>query len=97
MFADSDFFSWAHTLLVQAPSKLVRILAVTSYDLLPAGTGQMTLWNIDEKKRKITNALDKIADRWGEFTVTPGRMLSMEQKVLDRIAFGRIRDLSGVQ
>ena len=91
MFADSDFFHWAHTLLVQAPQKPVRILAVTSYDLLPQGSGQMTLWNTDEKKRKITNALDKIADRFGEFTVTPGRMLAMEQKVLDRIAFGGVR------
>ena len=107
IFADSDFFHWAHILLVGAPAKPVRILAVTSYDLLPAGTGQMTLWNTDSKKRNITQALDSIADRWGEFTVTPARMLSMEpastrqpgrvqrgeQKVLDRIAFGRIKEL----
>lgn len=97
MFADSDFFHWARTLLVQAPAKPVRILAVTSYDLLPKNTGQLPLWDSDVKKRKITEALDKIADRWGEFTVTPGRMLAMDQKVLDRIAFGRIRELNGVQ
>lgn len=92
MFADSDFFFWARTLLVGAPQKLVRILAVTSYDLSIAGMGQMTLWNTDDKKRKITDALDKITDRWGEFTVTSGRMLAMDQKVLDRIAFGRSRE-----
>lgn len=97
LFADSDFFHWAHTLLVAAPSKPVRILAVTSYDLLPKDAGQLPLWDADRKKRTITEVLDKIADRWGEFTVIPARMLSMEQKVLDRIAFGRIRDLSSVQ
>jgi len=94
MFADSDFFYLAHKMIIGAPPRPVRILAVTSYDLLPQGTGQMMLWNTDEKKRKITSAIDKIADRFGEFTVTPARMLSMEQKVLDRIAFGRIRELN---
>lgn len=93
LFADSDFFHYAHALLLQAPIKTVRILAITSFDLVPEGTGQLPLWDTDSKKRKITKALDAIADRFGEFTVTPGRMLSMEQKVLDRIAFGRIREL----
>ena len=32
----------------------------------------------------------------GEFTVTPGRMLAMEQKVLDRIAFGRVKELEAL-
>ncbi len=80
LFADSDFLAQAKTLLVQAPNKQVRILAVTSFHLRPRGTGQMGLWNSDEKRWKITDALDAIADRWGEFTVTPGRMLGMEQR-----------------
>lgn len=93
LFADNDFFALAHELLLLAPAKPVRNLAVTSYDLLPKDTGQLLLWDGDRKKRNVTEALDAIADRWGEFTVTPARMLAMEQKVLDRIAFGRIREL----
>ena len=50
----------------------------------------MGLWNTDEKKWKITDAIDAIADRWGEFSVTPATMLGMEQKVQDRIAFGKV-------
>ncbi len=90
LFADSDFLGEARGLLIQAPAKPVRILTVTSFFLTPRGTGQIGLWNTDERKWKITNAVDAIADRWGEFTVIPGRMLGMEQKVLDRIAFGRV-------
>ncbi|MEK7065581.1 MAG: hypothetical protein AAB961_01185 [Patescibacteria group bacterium] len=96
LFADDDFFRYGRELLLLAPAKLVRNLAVTSFDLLSKDTGQLPLWDADRKKRKITEVLDAIADRWGEFTVTPARMLSMEQKVLDRIAFGRIRELTKV-
>ena len=90
LFADGDFLERGRRLLVMAPVKPVRILAVTSFNLMPRGTGQIGLWNMDETKWKITDALDTIADRWGEFTVTPGRMLGMEQKVQDRIAFGKV-------
>lgn len=90
LFADSDFLGEVRGLLIQAPAKPIRILAVTSFNLMPRGTGQIGLWNMDERKWKIIDALDAIADRWGEFTVIPGRMLGIEQKVLDRIAFGRV-------
>ncbi len=93
LFADSDFLAEARDLLLRAPIKRVRILTVTSFNLIPRGTGQMPIWNTDERKWRLTDAMDRIADRWGDFTVTPGRMLAMEQKVLDRIAFGRVREL----
>lgn len=94
LFADSDFLKEARGLLIQAPAKSIRILAVTSFNLMPRGTGQIGLWNMDERKWKITDALDAIANRWGEFTVTPARMLGIEQKVLDRIAFGKVKELT---
>ncbi|MBI4066166.1 hypothetical protein HY411_00465 [Candidatus Gottesmanbacteria bacterium] len=93
LFADSDFLAQARELLVMAPVKPVRIVAVTSFNLVARGTGQISIWNTDERKWRVTDAIDAIADRWGEFMVTPGRMLAMEQKVQDRIAFGRIKEL----
>ena len=96
MFADGDFLKEARGLLIQAPAKPIRILAVTSFNLMPRGTGQISIWNTDERKWKITDALDAIANRWGEFTVTPGRMLGIQQKVLDRIAFGRVKELEAL-
>jgi hypothetical protein len=46
-----------------------------------------------QKKERITRALDTIADRWGDNIVTSGRVLGSKLKVLDRIAFGRVREL----
>lgn len=90
LFADGDFLKEARALLTQSPAKPVRILAVTSFNLMPRGTGQTSIWNTDERKWRVADAIDAIADRWGEFTVIPGRMLGGEQKVLDRIAFGKV-------
>ncbi len=90
-YTDGDFYERAVGFLQKAPEKLVRILAVSCFDLGSDAYEQTSMFEKDDKKRKLTKALDTIADRWGDFVVTPGRMLSMEQRVLDRIAFGRVK------
>jgi len=87
IFSDNDYYFFAKKILEKAPSKLIRILAVWTYHLVK--NQQESLLEMDQKKQRLTQALDAIADRWGEFTVTPARMINMEQRVLDRIAFGR--------
>ena len=37
--------------------------------------------------------MDKINDRWGDFVITPALMLGMEDIILDRIAFGGVKEL----
>ncbi len=91
IFADTDFYLHAERLLATAPKKPIRILAVWTYNLSKTLYIQESLLESDQKKQRLTQALDAIANRWGEFVVTPGRMLHMEQRVLDRIAFGRVR------
>jgi DNA polymerase IV len=46
-----------------------------------------------ETKRRLSDALDMINDRYGEFVVTPGTMMDMRGEILDRIAFGNTPDL----
>jgi hypothetical protein len=41
----------------------------------------------------VSEAMDKVNDRWGEFVVTPALMLCMEKIILDRISFGGVKDL----
>ncbi len=88
IFADTDIYRQSRALLAGAPPKQIRILAVWCYKLAPTLYQQESLLAEDIKKQQLTRALDAIADRWGEFVVTPGRMVRMEQRVLDRIAFG---------
>ena len=94
LFADTDFYKRMHNLLLEAPSRPVRILAVNCYELRHDLYEQQSLLGEEVKKERLTRALDAISDRWGDFVVTPGRMLVMNEKVLDRIAFGRIRELN---
>lgn len=96
LYADGDFYRIAHDLLIAAPPGVVRILAVSCYLLTPATYCQETIFQDENRKRAITQALDQIHNRWGEFTVTTGRMLNMEKRVLDRIAFGNSRGMSEV-
>lgn len=88
LFADRDFYDRIRSMLGKAPKTPVRILAISCYRLMHETT-QLSLLEEDDKKRQITHAIDTLQDRFGDFTVTPGRMLSMERRVLDRIAFGK--------
>ena len=88
LYADSDLYREALRLLVKAPEKGVKNLAVCCFFLQDGQREQMEFWTDTEKKRSVVRAVDAIDDRWGEFTVVPARMLVGERKVLDRIAFG---------
>jgi len=50
----------------------------------------MSLFDIEDKKRKVSDAMDLINDKYGEFIITPALMMDMENLVLDRIAFGNV-------
>jgi hypothetical protein len=41
----------------------------------------------------VSRAMDKINDRWGEFVITPALMMGMDDTILDRIAFGGVKEL----
>lgn len=99
LFASRDLYSASLTILSKAPKKPVKLLAVSSYFLSDETQEQLDFFDSPNRKHALTKALDAIADRWGEFTVVPARMLAMEpastqrgeHRVLDRIAFGRVR------
>jgi DNA polymerase-4 len=84
-----DLYREALRLLLTAPHHPVRLLAVSCFSL--STKEQLSFFESSDKKCRLTNALDIIADRWGEYTVVPARMLAMENRVLDRIAFGGVR------
>lgn len=88
LYADTDFYQWYRRMLTAAPVTPVRILAIYSYHL-EREVAQLSLLPEDNRKRNLTAAIDKVSDRFGNFVLTPGRMMDMEQRVLDRIAFGK--------
>ena len=85
LFADADFYERARMLLRESPLQPIRILAISCFRLTKDLYSQQYLFAEENKKRVLTQVIDKVQDRFGEFVVVPGRMLSMNEKVLDRI------------
>ncbi|MFH0891617.1 MAG: DNA polymerase IV [Candidatus Falkowbacteria bacterium] len=67
----------------------VRLLAVSVSALAPV-TGQMSLFGGREKGKNLSRALDRINDKFGEYTVARGRMFGREDAARDRIGFRKI-------
>ena len=74
-------------------AKPVREIFVSAFNLLKSSTSQLDFFSDVEKKEKIVKAVDAVNERWGSFVVSPARMMDMESQVLDRIAFGGVKEL----
>jgi DNA polymerase IV len=72
-------------------TKRVRNLAVSVYDLVPAQSEQLELFAT--KSHAVAAAMDRINDKYGEFVITPALMMGMDETILDRIAFGGVKEL----
>jgi hypothetical protein len=71
--------------------KQVRNLAVSVYDLIPHHSEQLEMFTT--KSHAVAEAMDKINDKYGEFVITPALMMGMDETIIDRIAFGGVREL----
>lgn len=86
----------------------VRGMAITTFDLRPVDPEQLNLFETVDApvmtaevkrlrslsaERRLSDALDAINNRYGEFVVTPAKMMDMQGEILDRIAFGAVKDL----
>jgi hypothetical protein len=45
------------------------------------------------KSRAVTEAMDKINDKYAEFVITPALMMGMDETIIDRISFGGVEEL----
>lgn len=97
IFDSRDIFKTAFRILLHSPyKKPVRELAESVFCLQKVVHSQLSLFEDLAKKENLTKAIDEINEKWGNFVITPGRMLGMEDIILDRIAFGGIKDLEEV-
>jgi DNA polymerase-4 len=71
----------------------VRDLSVSVFSLLESGVSQLELFEDIEKRESVVKAVDEVNERWGNFVITPARMLTASDAVPDRIAFGNIKEL----
>jgi DNA polymerase-4 len=74
--------------------KRVRNLAVSVYDLIPSTDEQLEMFA--SPTHAVSEAMDKVNDKWGEFVITPALMMGMDDILLDRIAFGGVKELEEI-
>ena len=96
ILTDLDFYMNMRRMLMHAPERAVKMLAVYCYALHADTDVQVSLFPEENRKRDITRAIDAIQNRFGDFVIYPARMARMEQKVLDRISFGGVQGLPDV-
>jgi DNA polymerase-4 len=87
-YSGNDLYAEALSLLRTAPIIPVRTIDVSCRYLSQLDSGQQRLFESDNRKRAVVRAIDAIQDRWGDFSIMPGRMLNMPNRILDRVAFG---------
>ncbi|MBP6882423.1 MAG: hypothetical protein KBC15_02600 [Candidatus Levybacteria bacterium] len=104
MMRDSDLYTtyeiYKNALYVmnkQSEKKPISKLAISVYGLKENSLAQETLFDEDETKmRKASKAMDEINDKYGEFMITPGIMMQMEDEVIDRISFGGVKEIENL-
>ncbi|MBI2065985.1 DNA polymerase IV [Candidatus Woesebacteria bacterium] len=94
LFDSRDIYKIAFKLLNKSPYQTtVRELAVSVFNLVKEPSLQLELFENIERKEKIVEAVDAVNERWGDFVITPARMIATRDVVIDRIAFGGVKEL----
>lgn len=97
MYTTKELFTKALFILNQRPeNKKISKLSVTCYGFENSEKSQLTLFDEDEEKkklRKLSDAMDEVNDRYGEFVITPALMMGMEGQIVKRVPFGNVKEL----
>jgi len=94
VFDTRDIYKKAYRILCMSPYRMaVANLAVSCFSLEKSLYTQGELFSEMGKKENLVKAVDAINDKWGDFVITPARMMGLSEKIVDRVAFGNIREL----
>jgi DNA polymerase-4 len=97
-FDSKDFYKAAFRLLIEAnPVTPVLNIAVSCFGLTKDNAIQLEFFNNIPAKVELSQAIDRINGRWGDFTVSSARSIGGAKTVMDRIAFGGVKELEELQ
>lgn len=93
-FDSRDFYKAAFRLMVLAdPKSPVLNIAVSCFGLSKNSHLQLGLFENVIKKEELIKSLDLVNEKWGGFTIGSARSFDGAKVVLDRIAFGGVKEL----
>lgn len=95
LFESGDIYKKVLQVFNFSPYKLpVRDIFVSVYDLRKISSLQLNFFEDVLKKRRLSKAVDGVNERWGDFVISPARiLLGNKEMVPDRIAFGGVKEL----
>lgn len=95
IFESSDLYKKVIRLFCLSPFKLpVGNIFISVYGLKKNTELQLDIFEDVLKKKRLSESIDRINERWGDFIITPARMLlGNKNMVPDRIAFGGVKEL----
>lgn len=95
LYTTFELYRYGQLVFNQQPfPKPITHMGISCYALQPCDRLQMGLFEeLHTKERKAADAMDAINNKYGEFTIVPGNMMEMDDLILDRIAFGGVKEL----
>lgn len=97
IYDSKDIYKIALKILSKSPYKSpVRELAESCFNLAKLEQTQLDIFENVPRKINLVTAVDTINEKWGSFVITPARMLGMDDLVIDRVAFGGVKELEEI-
>lgn len=90
LYSTQDIYTVAIHVFNQRPDdKMVAKLGMACYGLRALEPEQLELFSTPStKQRVVAKTLDRINDRFGEFTITAATMMGMHDLIIERVPFG---------
>lgn len=93
VFETGDIYRLTCQLMTDCPFPApVRTISVGCFDVITIKNWQYDLFGEVRRKKNLSDALDAVNHRFGDYTAMLGRMLNTNELVPDRISFGKVRD-----
>ena len=95
LYTTGEIFHYMmHVFDMRPYSKGIAKIGITVYDLLPYRPEQLSLFDGDHgDKRALSRSLDAVNDKYGDMVVGSALLAGMEGFILDRVAFGSVKDV----
>ncbi len=94
LFDGRALFTKALEILNSFPDQDIKKIAISVFNLTAFDNSQLELFSDIPKNLSLITAVDNLNKKWGNFAITPARMmLGAQNAAPDRIAFGNVREL----
>ena len=87
-YTDQEIFRRAKQLFIQRPRRMVTAIGITCYGLVPSTRAQTSLDPRQTAEAQLTEAVDTINGRYGNFVITYADALSGKRIIKQKIPFG---------